>query len=125
MAEDVEVAEGTIGMIGGPGSVEVMIRCHLADLRRRLGAADHPLATVPQWNGDSFYLVHLTTACGDRPEPYHLAHRVMLIGARTPERASEVAAANARSRDGPDWSVSMVNLVELTSNQLYADLELG
>ena len=120
-----EVAEGTIGRVGGPGSVAVMIRCNLADLRRRLAEADHPLATVPQWNGDSFYLVHLTVPCGDRPEPYHLASRVMLIGARTSERASEVAVANARSRDGPEWDVSTVHLVELTNNQIFADLELG
>ena len=108
--------------IGGPGSADISVQISLPDLQRRLIQANHPLASVPQWTGNSFYMVHVVSI--DRV-PEHCRGRVLLITCNSEERASECALANVRTRDDPSWQVETVRLVQLSnSNQLQTTLEV-
>jgi hypothetical protein len=131
---DETVAEAEVGRVGGPGSLTVNVAFDLVQLRRRLSEADHPLAAVPQWNGERFYLV---SALGqfqteDNSESARVARsdlsdpevRALLITARTAERAEEVARNNLNRRDGPTWDIRVEEVELASSRQLQHDMRI-
>jgi len=104
-----------VGLVMGPGSVTVPIHINLTELRSRLSQAGHPLARAPQWNGDKVWFVECF-AQDVRP-------RCLILATKTSERAEEVALANLKTRNGPEWRVVRCLEVEFNSHQLLLNVE--
>lgn len=85
--------DGQVGRIIGPGSVTVPIVVSLENLQRRLIEASHPVGDLPQWRGDSVFLVMLSQ--GERI-------RASVVSAGNQEKAETAALKTA---EGHGWKL--------------------
>jgi len=95
--------------VGGPGSMKIDVEIDLEQLRNKLLQVGHPVGSMPQWNGDKIWLViadptHTEAQKADERARLDLPS-VLVIKAKTKDRAEQVAQANLKRRDGPTWTV--------------------
>jgi hypothetical protein len=85
--------EGQVNRLAGPGSLSVPIWVSLESLARRLCEEQHPVGSLPQWRGDSIYLVSVASSG---------KMITSIISASTEEKATTVALKTA---EGHGWKV--------------------
>jgi len=103
--------DGQIGRVIGPGSVTVPVFISLENLQRRLIEASHPVGDLPQWRGDSVFLVMLSQ--GERI-------RASVISANTQEKAETVAIKTA---EGHGWKLVGCQKIRFDGNGNHATIE--